>query len=766
MYEAERFRNNYTREALFFRNWLHPSYVLNYFLMARKKKKLKKDDEDEKNKKGSRVSPETQNSIFAVVTFALAVLAVLSFVGKGGQAGDQFSYFSHILFGWGFFIIPIAFLLLGISFLKFYSRETRLPSLAGIGIFVLAILAIFFIVGSDQVLQDRISQGGYLGVLFGYPLLNFFGFTSSIIILLVMIFISFLVSMDIPLHHLIFKDEDEEAEEDLKEDELVIKHAGNGVKPVFEARTIKMEKPSSATVPADRQEATEEEDEPEFNIKVSSRKWKLPPLDLLKGDSDIPKAGDVAASAAVIKRTLSNFGIDVEMGEINVGPTVTQYTLRPAVGVKLSKITSLNSDLALSLASHPIRIEAPIPGKSLVGIEVPNRKAALVGLKNLLEAEEYKDSPHYFPLALGRDVAGYPALAPLEKMPHLLLAGSTGSGKSVAINSIILSLLYKHSPDILKFIMIDPKRVELSLYNGIPHLITPVIVDNKKAINALRWLVKEMERRYEVISKTHSRDIFSYNAKQLSKKDSLMPFIVLIIDELADLMAAYGRDLEGSIIRLAQMSRAVGIHLIVSTQRPSVEVITGLIKANITSRVAFQVASQIDSRTILDMSGAEKLLGSGDMLYLAGDTGKPRRLQGPFVSEKEVKGVVKFLKDQEYEAEEEETGATLEESLAQSIENGPIVDTSANDFSETDEPLFGEARGVVIQAKKASASLLQRRLRIGYARAARLLDLLEEKGIVGPADGAKPREVLIGQENKTENLSLPIDQSGEEGSIT
>ena len=752
--------------------------MINYFLMGRKKKKLKnKEIDGEESKKGSRLSPETQNSVFAISCFVLVVLTILSFIDKGGRAGDLFNNFSHILFGWGFFIIPIAFLLLGISFFKFYARESKTPSILGVGIFVLAVLGIFFIVGNDQIFQNRVSQSGYLGVIFGYPLLSFFGFASSLIILLAAIFISFLVSMDIPLHRLIFKD-DEEGEDgikgELKEDELVIKHGGNGIKSAFEVKAIKMDKKSES--PSAKATEGEDEEEPEFNIKVSSRKWKLPPLDLLKGDSDIPKAGDVAASAAVIRKTLSNFGIDVEMGEINVGPTVTQYTLRPAVGVKLSKITSLNSDLALSLASHPIRIEAPIPGKSLVGIEVPNHKAALVGLKNLLEADQFKDAPYFLPLALGRDVAGYPIFGPLEKMPHLLIAGATGSGKSVAINSIILSLLYKHSPDLLKFIMIDPKRVELTPYNDIPHLITPVIVDNKKSINALRWLVKEMERRYEVISHSRTRDIFSYNSKQISKKQTLMPFIVLIIDELADLMAAYGRDLEGSIVRLAQMSRAVGIHLIVSTQRPSVEVITGLIKANITSRVAFQVASQVDSRTILDMAGAEKLLGSGDMLYLAGDTGKPRRLQGPFVSEKEVKGVVKFLKDQEYEREEEKIGETLEESLAQSIESGPTIGGSGGDLSEDDDVLFSEAKETVIQAKKASASLLQRRLRIGYARAARLLDILEEKGIVGPADGAKPREVLIGQENKLENkLENPdasfdngdgVDQNDEEGMIT
>ena len=706
--------------------------------MVRKTKKVSRKEKSEVEIKPL-VSPETKNSIWAIAAFALAVLSVLSFAGLGGRAGALFTDLSHALFGWGFFIIPVAFLLMAVSFLKSYSRESSLPSILGISAFVLAILGSFFIIGNDAVLSERIGQGGYLGVIFGYPLLNLFGFTSSIVILLAAVFISFLVSMDIPLHQLLFKEKTDEEEDEDSDEKLVIKHGGNGLKPGFEAKAIKSEaKPVSA-----RSQADDEEDEPEFSLKVSSRKWKLPPLELLKGDSDTPKAGDIAASAAVIRRTLSNFGIDVEMGEINVGPTVTQYTLRPEVGVKLSKITSLNSDLSLALASHPIRIEAPIPGKSLVGIEVPNRKMALVGLRDLLEAEEYKSSPSFMPLAIGRDVAGYPTVAALEKMPHLMIAGATGTGKSVAINSVILSLLYKYSPDLLKFIMIDPKRVELTLYNGIPHLITPVIVDNKKAINVLRWLVKEMERRYEVISRTHSRDIFSYNARQFSKKDSLMPSIILIIDELADLMAAYGRDLEGSIVRLAQMSRAVGIHLIVSTQRPSVEVITGLIKANIPSRIAFQVASQVDSRTILDMSGAEKLLGSGDMLYLASDVGKPRRLQGPFVSEKEVKAVVKFLKDQEYEAEEEEISGALEESLSQSIDGGGGSDLVGSDLSDSDEPLFDQARETVVQAKKASASLLQRRLRVGYARAARLLDILEERGIVGPADGAKPREVLI-----------------------
>jgi S-DNA-T family DNA segregation ATPase FtsK/SpoIIIE len=425
---------------------------------------------------------------------------------------------------------------------------------------------------------------------------------------------------------------------------------------------------------------------------------------------------------------------------------VTQFTLRPAMGVKLSQITTLSNDLALALAAHPIRIEAPIPGKPLVGIEVPNKKSAIVGLRDLFEADDYKKSRYSLPLVLGRDVAGFPVFSALEKMPHLLIAGATGTGKSVAINAILLSLLYRHSPNVLKLIMVDPKRVELSLYNGIPHLITPVIVDTKKVVNALRWSVREMEKRYEKLSESGSRDIFSYNAKQATAQKEIMPFIVIVIDELADLMAAHGRDVEAAIVRIAQMARAVGIHLIVSTQRPSVEVITGLIKANITTRMAFQVASQVDSRTILDMAGAEKLLGSGDMLYQAGDTSKPRRLQGAFVTEKEVKDVVRFIKQQAEQLEEEGETSGEPDKLKLEIDENVSEGSSFGDDDSMGDSLFFDAKEVVAQAGKASASLLQRRLKVGYARAARLLDLLEERGIIGPGEGAKAREVYIGRE--------------------
>ncbi|MEK7582280.1 MAG: DNA translocase FtsK, partial [Patescibacteria group bacterium] len=356
-----------------------------------------------------------------------------------------------------------------------------------------------------------------------------------------------------------------------------------------------------------------------------------------------------------------------------------------------------------------------------------------------------------------RDVAGVAIFGGLEKMPHLMIAGATGSGKSVVINAILLSLLCKHSPDIMKLILVDPKRVELSLYNDIPHLITPVITDNKKVMGALKWAVGEMERRYELLQKDGSRDIFSYNAKITSRNEAIMPFIVIVIDEVADLMVSFGRDVEATIVRLAQMSRAVGIHLILSTQRPSVEVITGLIKANITSRIALQVASQIDSRTILDMSGAEKLLGKGDMLFLSGDSSKPRRVQGPFVTEEEVKDVVDFIKAQ---AEKLQIGG---ESTAQDFRVNfdaavSLAGSVGSDGGSGEDDMYEDAKRVVTEAGKASASLLQRRLRVGYARAARLLDILEDKGVIGPGDGAKPREVYIAAEGRERAMLAEVQQ--------
>ncbi len=461
------------------------------------------------------------------------------------------------------------------------------------------------------------------------------------------------------------------------------------------------------------------------------KNYVAPPLSLLNSTTEKPTIGDLRANANIIKRTLESFGIMVEMGEINVGPTVTRYTLKPAEGIKLSRLTALNQDLALALAAHPIRIEAPIPGKSLVGIEVPNKAAALVRLGSLLLYPDFQKSGQ-LAFALGRNVSGEPMFKDIAKMPHLLVAGATGSGKSIMIHSIIMSLLFRNSPDMLRFLMIDPKRVELSVYDGISHLLAPVITENKKAIGVLRWAIQEMDRRYEILLAAGARDIKSYNSSGKS-----MPYIVIVIDELADLMTSFGKEVEGSIIRLAQMARATGIHLVVSTQRPSVEVITGLIKANITTRIALQVASQIDSRTILDTPGAEKLLGSGDALFIAADISKPVRVQGAYLSEEEIKRVTSFIKKNNEVISSDEIKIENGENGAQAN-----LDLENMDLSDDDE-LLDEAIGLVRAAKKASASLLQRRLKVGYARAARLLDLMEERGIVGPGDGAKPREVFV-----------------------
>jgi S-DNA-T family DNA segregation ATPase FtsK/SpoIIIE len=464
------------------------------------------------------------------------------------------------------------------------------------------------------------------------------------------------------------------------------------------------------------------------------------PLDILEKASSKPQNEDIKTRSQQIKKTLQNFGIEVEMKDIKVGPVVTQFSVKPAEGIKLSRITALQDDLSLALAAYPLRIEAPIPGKPYVGLEVPNKQTSIVRLKPMMEGEEYLNRKNNLQIALGQDVAGKTWFADISKMPHLLVAGQTGSGKSVCLNAIIVSLLYQNQPSDLRFVMVDPKRVELTLYNGIPHLLTPVITDVPRTLNAFKWTVSEMERRYTILSKFGKRDIASYNVIAKEK----MPYLVFIIDELSDIMLTAGRDVEAYIVRLTQMARAVGIHLIIATQRPSVNVITGLIKANIPARIAFSVASNTDSRTILDKAGAEKLLGKGDMLFQDPSESEPRRIQGVYISDEEVKRISLALK------ENLEVPISYQDEIVNN-ENGHEVNVSdktfggIGDVNGDDDPLYQQAVDIVYQTKKASASYLQRRLRIGFTRAARLIDLMEENGVVGPAQGAKPREILNDQ---------------------
>ncbi len=502
-------------------------------------------------------------------------------------------------------------------------------------------------------------------------------------------------------------------------------------------------------------------------IESATAAYKFPPVSLLNppASTNAEKVGDeLKANAERLVNTLKSFGVDTRIINISRGPSVTRYELQPSAGVKISKITNLADDIALNLAAAAVRIEAPIPNKSAVGIEIPNKVNSIVSARELIDSPAFLSAKSKLSVALGRDIAGNAAIADLAKMPHTLIAGSTGSGKSVCINSIIISLLYKASPDEVKLLMIDPKVVELGVYNGIPHLLVPVVTDPRKAAGALGWAVTEMLKRYKIFADNSARDLTSYNKLCKTREDlKPMPQIVIIIDELADLMMAAPNEVEDSICRLAQMARAAGMHLVIATQRPSVDVITGIIKANIPSRIAFAVSSQVDSRTILDMGGAEKLMGKGDMLYFPMGMSKPLRVQGCFVSDEEISAVVSFIKNQ---------GETVEydEEVITEIEKQAIADKknkSGDDgggFSDNDEK-FAEAVEVVVEAGVASTSLLQRKLKLGYARAARIVDELEEKGIVGPFEGAKPRKVLITRQQWLEmqnNGTMPEQSTAEE----
>lgn len=696
-----------------------------------------------------RLKEETISWILAIVFFVLSIFFILAAFDKAGFVGTKvFSIFSK-LFGYGYFLMPTVCFILGISFARSIKRSFGATRFIGATLFFVSSLALLDFTFARF---GHFEKGGFIGNILQQPLVKLFDVYATPVILASLIVISILVIFDAAINIAsilnIFRNKKEGEEEEAEEKEVKILNSNEPTKDNSQDRTA-----LQSALALNKKSATAKEEDGEFGIRKNSILFKPfapPPLSLLERDSGKPEVGDIKANSNIIKRTLQNFGIIVEMDEISIGPSVTRYALKPAEGVKLSRILGLQNNLELALAAHPVRIEAPIPGKSLVGIEIPNTVKTMVGLGSLLSQSGYTDSEKPLVVALGKSISGASIFANMVKMPHLLIAGATGSGKSVTIHAIINSLLFRNSPENLKFIMIDPKRVELTQYNKIPHLLTPVITDAKKVIMSLKWAAKEMERRYDILEKNKVRDIESYHKNVLSPalekfkknpgdgKDApeIMPYIVIVIDELADIMQAYPRELEAAVIRLAQMSRAVGIHLILSTQRPSVNVITGLIKANIPARIALQVASQFDSRTILDSAGAEKLLGAGDMLYISGEMSKPIRLQSPFISEGEVKKVVEYLvKNTE---DEIPTDINMEADKTKNV----LFESLTGD-GESEDDLYEEARETVIRAGKASTSYLQRKLRIGYARAARLMDILEENSVIGPGDGAKPRDVLI-----------------------
>ena len=718
--------------------------------MAKKSKK-KTRKKIEKEPLFDDLSSQAKQAIGAIGFVVLGIFFTLSLFEFAGMVGEGTNYVLHTLFGAGAYLAPFVCGFYVYALLNPKDDE-RVSTSKIVGIALLFITALAFLELSKE------GAGGYAGLMIEAPLYYLMkGPATGVFlgaILLIGVFLTFNIGLQLP--SFFKKKEVEELSDDI--DQLKIPE---DVENDDAQEQVAEETPKEATPtkkPKNMAQKLGIGTDAEFLVSNFVGTYAPPPLSLLSKDSKgKAKTGDVKANANIIKRKLKTFKIDVEVEEVTIGPTVTRYALKPAEGVRVAKIAGLQSDLELALSASPIRIEAPIPGKALVGIEVPNITKATVGLAALLKCPEYTDSPKPLIVALGRDITGKAHFANVAKMPHTLIAGTTGSGKSVTIHTMVTSLLFRNSPDQLRFIMVDPKRVELTLYNEIPHLLTPVITDAKKAILSLKWAIKEMERRYDILQSDKVRDIDSYHeniyrpAKAKfeadgsleEEKDTLpepLPYIVIVMDELADLMQAYPRELEAAIVRLAQMSRAVGIHLILATQRPSVNVITGTIKANIPTRLALQVASQIDSRTILDQVGAEKLLGQGDTLFLSGELSKPIRLQSAYIDENELKDVVDYLKNQS--SAQELDSIDLE---GKDDGNDPDAFFGAVVDDENSDDLYEDAKQAVIDAGKASTSYLQRKLRVGYSRAARLMDMLEERGVIGQQDGSKPREILSGE---------------------
>ncbi len=697
------------------------------------------------------VSSEAIRGVGAIFFVAFAGFLILAQIGGGGAFGAFLYKWLAWLLGVGYLLLPLSLILLAALIFKSFDRRFGTAQFASMLVFLLAGLGLISIAFP--------GKGGVIGGGIANPIMAAVDAVAAVIFLFAFLIASLVVAFNVHLgllmahiRDLFFGEQNEEFGATPLEDVPVTGLPQEDSTPAAPIAQEEASQAASSGIAGFFKKGEEGDLSSQGGfpiIAATGSAYTPPPLSILAKNKGKPEVGDVKANMNIIKRTLQNFGIHVEMDEASIGPTVTRYAMKPAEGVRLSKIVALQSNLELALAASPVRIEAPIPGKSLVGIEVPNIARTTLGLAPLVGDEAFAGSDKPLLIALGRSITGAPHFADLARMPHLLVAGTTGAGKSVAIHDFIVSLLYRCGPERLRFIMVDPKRVELTAYNSIPHLLTPVITDAKKAILAFKWLAKEMERRYNILEAESVRDIASYHenvvAPALATRRTddkplpeAMPYIVVVVDELADIMSAYPRELEAGIVRLAQMSRAVGIHLVLSTQRPSVKVITGLIKANIPARVALQVASQIDSRTILDMGGAEKLLGAGDMLFLSGEMSKPRRIQAPYISETEVKKVVAHVARQG----DGQLHSEIDFTEAGKIAGGPDALFASMATDDEEDELYPQAKQTVIEAGKASTSYLQRKLGVGYARAARLMDILEERGVIGPQDGAKPREVI------------------------
>lgn len=702
----------------------------------------------------------------AIFLIAFSLILILSWFHIGGPILDWLNMAALGTIGYATYVVPLIFIYVAVEI--FRAEENRLPFAMKFA----TVVAVVWFAGLFGLLKNADGQttGGFVGdtVNSGMLMLVNSGVAAFVYILLILITALFIIRVS-PIT--VIKKIWQLTRRDTSEQEANVKVMRNAAAldaptkskiaadfklnagvPTMDEEEKKSSRLSSFKGATPRDKAAEER---AALVTVSDPNWEAPSVDLLEKRQSPADAGDVQQNAQIIKDTLSEFNIDVDMEGANIGPKVTQYTLKPPSGVKLTRITQLETNIALNLAAQSLRIEAPIPGQKAVGIEVPNRKAADVRLHSILTSPQWKADTEPLKFAIGKDISGQATLGDLNKMPHLLIAGQTGSGKSVMINTLLTSLLYHNSPSEMKLILVDPKQVEMAPYEDIPHLITPVINEPEKTISALKWAVNEMERRYKLLASHKVRDIATYNklVQTSSKKitvadedgipqehhDGAMPYIVIVIDELADLMMVASRDVEALIVRLAQKARAIGIHLVLATQRPSVDVITGLIKANVPARIAFTVASQVDSRTILDQVGAEKLLGQGDMLMLTPSMSKPKRIQGAWVTDEEVVKISDHLRAQsppQYNDEVVSMPVTL------NGKGGVVMDFDHN--GDGDDDMYRDAVRVVIDAGKASASLLQRRLRVGYARAARLIENMEEQGIIGPADGARPREVLVG----------------------